>query len=108
MKQFINLVMVLFLLVPVISNAGEDGNGTKATINKDAAIAGGAAAGVTVVGVGAVAATASAATLTSTIAIVGAGSMAVGIGVIAAVPIIVGGSVYAAYSWFTSDKDKKD
>ncbi len=70
---------------------------------KNAAIAGAAAAGVTVVGAGVAASTASAAVITSTIAAVGVGSMAVGISVIAAVPILIGAGTYGAYRWFKSE-----
>ena len=74
-----------------------------AKTQKEAAIAGAAAAGVTVVGAGVAASTASAAVITSTIAAVGVGSMAVGISVIAAVPVLIGVGTYGAYRWFKSD-----
>ena len=96
--------------MPSLSNAEQKVNtppvdsDKNLTINKNAAIAGGAAAGATVVGAGALATTASAATLTSTIAAVGAGSMAVGIGVVAFVPIAVGGAVYVIWSWIDDDE----
>ena len=91
MKALSILTVVFFMIV---SNAAFAENKEKIAIDKDAAIAGGTAAGATVVGAGVAASTVSAATITGTIAAIGGGSMAVGIGVVAAVPILVGGAVY--------------
>lgn len=90
-----------------VVTAGASRDKADEKIHTDAAIAGAAAAGVTVVSAGVAASTASAAVITSTIAAVGVGSMAVGISVIAAVPILIGAGTYGAYRWFKSkDKDE--
>ena len=98
----VSVIGVVALALMLTSGAVFADQKNSTEINTNAAIAGGAAAGVVVIGAGAVASTASAAVITSTIAAVGVGSMAIGIGVIAAVPILVGGGTYVAYRWISS------
>ncbi|MDX8413968.1 MAG: hypothetical protein R8J85_07760 [Mariprofundales bacterium] len=98
-----NIFIIVIIALFSITGEAMAADTSSAIDDNGAVIAGAATAGATVVGTGALAATASAATITSTLAAVGAGSMAIGIGVVAAVPIIAGGSAYMAYKWFTSD-----
>lgn len=97
------LIKVLALIMVLFSGNAFAQEKDHASVDENAAIAGGAAATATVVGMGAAASTVSGATIVSAIAAAGAGTMAVGIVVITAAPIAIGASAYAAYKWFESD-----
>ena len=73
--------------------------------NTGAVIAGSVAGGASAVAIGAGAATLSGAGVMSTLAVAGAGSAAVGIGVIAAVPLAIGASVYGLWYWLSGDDE---
>lgn len=120
--KFIGVTAVAFLLIvsgafaeekkapaaPTnVATSGASKEATDAKIQKEAAMAGAAAAGVTVVGAGVAASTASASAITGALAAIGVGSMAVGISVIAAVPVLIGAGTYGAYRWFKS-KEKEE
>ena len=99
-KAFLSLVVGALVMFSQSSHAADCSND-----HTGAVIAGSVAGGASAVGLGATATTMSGAVIMSTLATAGAGSAAVGIGVIAAVPLAIGASVYGLWYWLSGDDE---
>lgn len=104
MRQF-KKAALLFCLVCSTHSIAEERLPTPNADSSGSEKAALAAGGVTAAGIGVAASTVSAATITSTLAVVGGGSMAVGVGVVAAVPLVVGAAAYGLWSWMSDDEE---